>query len=88
VVVLYVYTIQQRNAAQDKYRKYFDAAARCQRQISSMAENESLAQRYTVVLEERKRAPFPKFSVETWCFIFRACGTSVFITITIDLGFV
>ena len=63
VVVLYVYTIQQRNAAQDKYREYFDAAARCQRQISSMAENESLAQRYTVVLEERKRAPFPKFSV-------------------------
>jgi hypothetical protein len=53
-----------------------------------MAENESLAQRYTVVLEERKRAPFPKFSVETWCFIFRACGTSGFIIITIDLDFV
>jgi hypothetical protein len=52
VVILYVYTIQQRNAAEDNYRAYFDAAAKCQSQISSVAENESLAQRYTVVLEE------------------------------------
>jgi hypothetical protein len=46
--------IQQRNEAEGRYRPYFDAATRCQTQISSMAENESLAQRYTVVLEERK----------------------------------
>jgi galactonate dehydratase len=46
--------IQQRNEAEETYRPYFNAAARCQTQISSMAENESLAQRYTVVLEERK----------------------------------
>ncbi|KAN0096685.1 Fungal specific transcription factor domain containing protein [Hyaloscypha variabilis] len=52
VVVLYVYTIQQRTAPEERYRPYFDAATRCQKQISAMAENESLAQRYTVVLEE------------------------------------
>jgi len=27
-------------------------------------------------------------SRDTWCFIFRACGTSVFIIITIDFDFV
>jgi hypothetical protein len=52
MVVLYVYTIQQRNAAEEKYWKYFDAAARCQSQISSLAEKNSLAERYSVVLEE------------------------------------
>lgn len=52
MVVLYVYTIQQRHSPDEKYRIYFDAAARCQSQISSLAEKESLAQRYSVVLEE------------------------------------
>ncbi|TVY51141.1 Activator of stress genes 1 [Lachnellula cervina] len=52
VVVLYVYAIQQRHTPQDKYQSYIDAAKKCQTQISSMAENESLAQRYSVVLEE------------------------------------
>lgn len=63
MVVLYVYTIQQRNATEDNFREYFDAAERCQGQISSMAENESLAQRYTVVLEECKHPVFLDFSV-------------------------
>ncbi|KUJ18384.1 uncharacterized protein LY89DRAFT_47192 [Mollisia scopiformis] len=52
VVVLYVYTIQQRNSPRAKYLAYFQAAAKCQAQISSMAIKESLAQRYSVVLEE------------------------------------
>lgn len=52
MVVLYVYTIQQRHAPEEQYRKYFDAAARCQSQISSLAEKKSLAERYSVVLEE------------------------------------
>jgi hypothetical protein len=52
VVVLYVYVIQQRSAPPEKYRVYLEVAEKCQSQISSMAENESLAQRYTVVLEE------------------------------------
>lgn len=52
VVVLYVYTTQQRNAPQEKYLSYFQAAEKCQSQIRSMAEKESLAQRYSVVLEE------------------------------------
>lgn len=52
MVVLYVYTIQRRQSSQDTYRIYFDAAAKCQSQISMIAENESLAQRYSVVLEE------------------------------------
>jgi hypothetical protein len=46
--------IQQRKEAEETWRPYFEAATRCQTQISSMAENESLAQRYTIVLEERK----------------------------------
>jgi hypothetical protein len=52
MVVLYVYTIQQRHAPEEKYRGYFDAAARCQSQISALAETKSLAERYSVVLEE------------------------------------
>jgi len=47
-----VYAIQQRHAPQEQYQTYIDAAEKCQVQISSMAENESLAQRYSVVLEE------------------------------------
>jgi galactonate dehydratase len=52
MVVLYVYTIQQRHAPEEKYRKYFEAAAMCQSQISALAERNSLAERYSVVLEE------------------------------------
>lgn len=36
----------------EKYKSYFEAAAKCQRQISFMVDKESLAQRYSVVLEE------------------------------------
>ncbi|TGO63777.1 hypothetical protein BOTNAR_0096g00130 [Botryotinia narcissicola] len=52
VVVLYVYTIQHRYHPREEYTKYFEAAVRCHSQISSKAKNESLAQRYSVVLEE------------------------------------
>ncbi|KAK0118637.1 hypothetical protein ONS96_011726 [Cadophora gregata f. sp. sojae] len=52
VVILYIYTIQQRNSPREKYRAYFEAAEKCQRQISAMAGHESLAERYSVVLEE------------------------------------
>lgn len=52
IVVLYVYTIQQKRSSQDTWHKYFETAEKCQGQISLIAENESLAQRYSVVLEE------------------------------------
>jgi hypothetical protein len=52
VVILYVYTIQQSHATDDKYRVYFNAAAKCQGQISALADSGSLAQRYSLVLEE------------------------------------
>jgi hypothetical protein len=52
VVVLYVYTIQQAHAHDNTYRRHFDAAERCQGQIAAISEGGSLAQRYTVVLEE------------------------------------
>lgn len=52
MVVLYVYTIQRRQSSQDTHHTYFDTAAKCQTQLSMIAENESLAQRYSVVLEE------------------------------------
>ncbi|WDK22665.1 fungal specific transcription factor domain-containing protein [Colletotrichum graminicola] len=53
VVVLYVYTIQQRAAPAETWRAYFDAASRCQTQLATLADNEStLAARYCLVLEE------------------------------------
>ncbi|TVY83627.1 Activator of stress genes 1-like protein [Lachnellula suecica] len=52
VVVLYVHTIQQRHVPRDTCRIFFDAAQKCQIQISSMGNSGSLAQRYSVVLEE------------------------------------
>ncbi|TEY44860.1 hypothetical protein BOTCAL_0343g00030 [Botryotinia calthae] len=52
VVVLYVYTIKHRYHPREEYIRYFEAAVRCHSQISSKAKNESLAQRYSVVLEE------------------------------------
>ncbi|TDZ16418.1 Activator of stress genes 1 [Colletotrichum orbiculare MAFF 240422] len=53
VVVLYVYTIQQRTAPSATWQAYFNAATRCQGQLATLADNESqLAARYCLVLEE------------------------------------
>ena len=52
VVVLYVYTIQQRSHPVATYQIYLDAATRCQRQVSKIADKDSLAERYCLVLEE------------------------------------
>ncbi|OHW98003.1 fungal specific transcription factor domain-containing protein [Colletotrichum incanum] len=53
VVILYVYTIQQRTAPAETWQAYFNAASRCQSQLASLADNEStLAARYCLVLEE------------------------------------
>ncbi|KAF9880469.1 hypothetical protein CkaCkLH20_02423 [Colletotrichum karsti] len=53
VVVLYVYTIQQRTAPAETWQSYFNAAFRCQKQLATLADNESqLAARYCLVLEE------------------------------------
>ncbi|KAL0933905.1 fungal specific transcription factor domain-containing protein [Colletotrichum truncatum] len=53
VVVLYVYTIQQRTAPAETWQSYFNAATRCQTQLATLADNESqLAARYCLVLEE------------------------------------
>lgn len=54
MVVLYVYTIQRKHCLQEEQTKYFEAAILCHSQISSRAKNESLAQRYSVVLDELK----------------------------------
>ena len=51
-MVLYVWTIQQRSASPEKWQKHFDAASKCQGQITVSAQQASLAQRYGVVLEE------------------------------------
>jgi hypothetical protein len=50
--VLYVYTIQQRNADPETYLPYFTAASACQARISRNARDGSLVQRYGTVLEE------------------------------------
>ncbi|KAK7397898.1 hypothetical protein QQX98_012733 [Neonectria punicea] len=51
-VILYVYTIQQSNEAEETYRPYFVAAERCQNQMASIAEPGSLTSSYCLVLEE------------------------------------
>lgn len=52
-MVLYVYTIQRRVDSDAVWRKYFQAAEKCHRQISLLAsEKDSFAQRYSIVLEE------------------------------------
>jgi hypothetical protein len=50
--MLYVYAIQQRHASPDTYLPAFQAAIKCQGQITSIAIPGSLAQRYGVVLQE------------------------------------
>ncbi|KAI0843099.1 hypothetical protein F5Y06DRAFT_256909 [Hypoxylon sp. FL0890] len=52
VVVLYVYTIQQRKARPEAYLDYFNAASDCQSRIINNARNGSWVQRYGMVLEE------------------------------------
>ncbi|PQE30831.1 fungal specific transcription factor domain-containing protein [Rutstroemia sp. NJR-2017a WRK4] len=54
VVVLYVYTIQRKHCLREEQTKYFEAAILCHSQISTRAKKESLAQRYSVVLDELK----------------------------------
>ncbi|KAH8674252.1 fungal-specific transcription factor domain-containing protein [Xylariales sp. PMI_506] len=51
-VLLYVYTIHQLVSSTNTYQEYFDAAVRCQEQLSKLAVKGSLAARYYVVLEE------------------------------------
>jgi hypothetical protein len=50
--VLYLYTIQQQQSPLEQHLPHFEAAMRCQNQISSQADAESLAERYGIVLEE------------------------------------
>ncbi|CAK7201223.1 hypothetical protein SEUCBS139899_003926 [Sporothrix eucalyptigena] len=52
VVVVYVYIIQHQSAPQSTYGAYLAAAVACQSQIARLAENGSLTQRYSLVLEE------------------------------------
>ena len=50
--MLYLYTIQQQQSPLEQHLPHFEAAVRCQNQISSQAVAESLAERYGIVLEE------------------------------------
>lgn len=50
--MLYVYAIQQRHTPAETYLPAFQAAVKCQEQITSIAMPGSLAQRYGVVLQE------------------------------------
>lgn len=51
--MLYVYTIQRRSDPQSTWKSYFTAASRCQQQIHALrGQKDSLAQRYSIVLEE------------------------------------
>ncbi|OAA67964.1 nonribosomal peptide synthetase-like protein [Niveomyces insectorum RCEF 264] len=52
VVVVYVYVIQHQSSPPEAYRAYWLAAVACQGQIAHLAEDGSLTQRYSLVLEE------------------------------------
>lgn len=52
VVMLYLYAIQRRHSPPETYLPAFNAATRCQAQITSIATPGSLAQRYGLVLQE------------------------------------
>ncbi|KAH6670261.1 nonribosomal peptide synthetase-like protein [Plectosphaerella plurivora] len=52
VVMLYLYAIQRRHSPPETYLPAFNAATRCQAQITSIALPGSLAQRYGLVLQE------------------------------------
>ncbi|KAI5847048.1 finger protein [Morchella snyderi] len=54
VVILYVYTIQRKLDSPIVWGKYFEAAEKCQKQLMTAAKDNSLAQRYRIVLEELK----------------------------------
>ncbi|RPB07429.1 hypothetical protein P167DRAFT_529996 [Morchella conica CCBAS932] len=54
VVILYVYTIQRKLDSPLVWEKYFEAAEKCQEQLMTAAKDNSLAQRYRIVLEELK----------------------------------
>ena len=51
-MILYIFAIQQRHAPAETYLPAFDAATKCQAQITAVATPGSLAQRYGVVLQE------------------------------------
>lgn len=51
-VILYVYTIQKSNEPPEVYRRYFEAAGRCQDQIANIGEPGSLTSRYCLILDE------------------------------------
>lgn len=56
VVVLYVYTIQQQSVSRTQARqKYLSKAVQCQTQLSTIAEEGSLTERYCLVLEELRK---------------------------------
>ncbi|KUI69372.1 hypothetical protein VM1G_05436 [Cytospora mali] len=55
VVVLYVYTIQQTVSRTQGHQNYLLSAIRCQTQLSKIAEEGSLAERYCLVLEELRK---------------------------------
>lgn len=52
VVVLYTYTLRSRTADASTWLKYFRAAERCQTTLASVASTQSLAQRFSVIMEE------------------------------------
>jgi hypothetical protein len=52
IAVLYVDTIQRRSDPHDSWRPSFQAAEKCQAQLSSFVAENSFAQRYGIVLEE------------------------------------
>ncbi|OAQ72002.2 Zn(2)Cys(6) transcription factor [Pochonia chlamydosporia 170] len=51
-IILYIYAIQHRDCPPEEYADQFEAAERCQRHISAIAEKGSLSERYWLVLEE------------------------------------
>ena len=52
VVVLYIFSIQQRTEGQDSWIEYLQTGEKCQNHLAHIATEHSLVQRYIIVLEE------------------------------------
>ncbi|ETS78693.1 hypothetical protein PFICI_08546 [Pestalotiopsis fici W106-1] len=52
VVILYVYVFQQKLSPAASYEEYLEAAIRCHDNIARVAENNTLTQRYSLVLDQ------------------------------------
>lgn len=75
-IVLYLYAIQKRSGPPEVYTEYLSAAIQCQSQISSIAEEGSLLDRYRHLLEELRLEAVRQTGPERFSVLDSAVSTS------------